>query len=701
MKKGTALLLVLALLAGLIISAGAEDGGLLYPGCHIVGENVYLTGIKTGGGSFSVTANGTPVACEAVKLEDSDIGITYYCVVSITSSLSKIQKDQQRAGLIALSEGLRPNDRMVLIPMGVGTVVGQPLTPQDDLVAAIDQTCVYAVFGTRLNEGLISSMQTAVQDTAGASCLVVFSDGMDTTDVVKYTDEQAARLIGESGAAVHVVALLTPPVTSYASKQANRLHSYASASLGGTYHAPLLEEGKDYTTAAADASADILASTCGRTALRLSAADLPRTEKELTLTVTWTGDGTTITDTVSFPTAALPALPKPTEPPTAPPTEPPATEAPTRPMVEEPATIAPEETIPQYQDPKEAEFRRYYLIGIIAFGAVLVLIVIVLIFRRHEKKKYMAPLYPVERLEVPQTPQKEHKAPLPAMPAEKEETPKSPQTPPTLDAAEAEQEAPEELTEEAPEEAAEEVTVSEVLPEPVMEGETLAEDAEDRPLSEELAELELLLRDAEAEPENADEAPTIAEPEEAGDSPTVAEPEKKEPEAPRSAGRGERQRKGRGMREAYSARRAAQRQEAERRTEERRKQTQTLPAPETAAEVPAPTPAAPTVPTCTIRLTPEDNPGGTVYITMESNSSRTLGRNNKADVILSETDTSLSGLHFELQWDGRALYLTDRGSTNGTALSGIPQRPGHWARVENGTTILAGSQRYKVHISKK
>ena len=86
---------------------------------------------------------------------------------------------------------------------------------------------------------------------------------------------------------------------------------------------------------------------------------------------------------------------------------------------------------------------------------------------------------------------------------------------------------------------------------------------------------------------------------------------------------------------------------------------------------------------------------------MEPGSSRTLGRNSKSDIILNARDTSLSGLHFELQWDGRVLYLTDRGSTNGTSLTGIPQRPGRWSHVDSGSTIQAGSTRYKVKIMRE
>ena len=113
-----------------------------------------------------------------------------------------------------------------------------------------------------------------------------------------------------------------------------------------------------------------------------------------------------------------------------------------------------------------------------------------------------------------------------------------------------------------------------------------------------------------------------------------------------------------------------------------------------------PTDEAFIIPSCTVLLTPEGDPDNTVEVSIPVNGSRTFGRNQKAAVVLNAADNALSGLHFELQWDGRVLYLADRNSTNGTALNGSPQRPGHWARVESGAVIQAGSGRYRVAIVK-
>ena len=98
---------------------------------------------------------------------------------------------------------------------------------------------------------------------------------------------------------------------------------------------------------------------------------------------------------------------------------------------------------------------------------------------------------------------------------------------------------------------------------------------------------------------------------------------------------------------------------------------------------------------------PENHPEGATEFTIGINESVTLGRNQRSDIVLNETDRALSSLHFELQWDSRTLYLRDRKSTNGTALNGVPLRPEVWVRVEKKAVIQAGSTRYTVVAEKK
>ena len=108
-----------------------------------------------------------------------------------------------------------------------------------------------------------------------------------------------------------------------------------------------------------------------------------------------------------------------------------------------------------------------------------------------------------------------------------------------------------------------------------------------------------------------------------------------------------------------------------------------------------------TTPGCRVRLVPADHPEDAIEFFIGVNESVTLGRNKRSDITLNETDTALSGLHFELQWDSRVLHLRDRKSTNGTALNGVPLRPEVWVRVTGNAVIQAGSDRYTVTVEKK
>ncbi|MGO1333799.1 MAG: FHA domain-containing protein, partial [Cellulosimicrobium funkei] len=86
-----------------------------------------------------------------------------------------------------------------------------------------------------------------------------------------------------------------------------------------------------------------------------------------------------------------------------------------------------------------------------------------------------------------------------------------------------------------------------------------------------------------------------------------------------------------------------------------------------------------------------------------------VGRNPQAPddgpwtlVALDDPTRSVSKTHAELRVDPSGLWLTDRGSTNGTVVSvpGAPPRvaePGTRVRVPVGATIHVGDRRLVVH----
>lgn len=105
-------------------------------------------------------------------------------------------------------------------------------------------------------------------------------------------------------------------------------------------------------------------------------------------------------------------------------------------------------------------------------------------------------------------------------------------------------------------------------------------------------------------------------------------------------------------------------------------------------------------PGANVRLEPLDDEDATVEFFLPVNTAMSLGRTAKSDVVLNPDDRGLSGIHFELQWDGRVLFLRDAKSTNGTGVNGVPMRAGNWVRVNNAAIIRAGSHKYKVYAFK-
>lgn len=757
MRRCAAILLALALLAALPLCARADGQKLLYPGTAVENSDVYVMCVPLSSGTVDVFAGDVSIAGSAATRAEANLGITFYCVVDTSRSFSNYQKEQQRAGLNALSDALGDKDSMVLITMGRETVFGEKLTDPAQRKAAIEAACTYDSLGTNLYEAIDYVIKTVAEQESGFSCIIFFTDGIDESQVVKVNEDQVGRIIQGSGMCINFVALLTQPVTSYASGKAERLARFATLSLGGTCRTPI-REGDGSVSAVEPAVRDMVNATADWTVLRLNADQIPRTGKTAELSLTWQGEGRTVTDTLTLDTTALPPLPEPvTEPPTLPPTEPPETI---------PPITQPAETIPEYLDEHADDMRYYAMIGFSVIGVLIVLAIVIVAADKHKAgpaeprknipKKEKAPA----EKQAPAAPQPEKAdagqtapaqpaqlPPLPDIPDMKEapaqaqpepEPPEKPEVPET----------PEKQTEETPEPVREEKNTppeepkaAQPIPAPAEKDEAPAQPetapekqpeeappAVSEPQSDQAdAELTAFLQgqidlnqflhlSGETSQQEEAPAPKPEQPAPKPQSPAPGRQHRRKPSAPPAAAteewdlteepdearaaektsgsaRGifgrrepkpEKQRDS--LHQSVSALRAAQRRSAQ----EEMLQAAQQPA--------APAPGRPG--SCTVRLTPEGNPAGTVYVTMEPGSSRTLGRNSKADVILNPRDTSLSGLHFEFQWDGHILYLTDRGSTNGTSLTGIPQRPGHWSKVEPGTTLQAGSIRYKVKITK-
>lgn len=589
MKKIFAMTLCVMLLLSLAAGAAAEAENKVFDCWAVDGSSVYC--FVTPGESVDVSASaaGRPVAVTSITtLEQSSLPVTYICMIDQSSAYSTVQKEQQREGVNALREKLRPQDKLVVVGMNADTSFGSVLTDSNQWDAAIDETLVHTSLTTNLYHDLIAmtGRVSNSEEFPGMRCVVMFTDGIND-QMLRDTIEQAREALNTFRFSLHTFVTMDPYAGGYALRNAARMEELSALTPGGICVAPRRDN-----VSPADCVGRIVDQVLNTPVIQMDAAQLDRSAQAVELTISLGGN----TGTVSIPTAQLPDLPPVTEPATTVPattvTEAAVTET-TVPEATVPEATVPETTVPWPAAPETAEPTQaqwvvtddpsaapqprksstafYFLIGGGIAAIVAAAMGVILLSRRRQDEEDASPVD------------------------------KEPEFP---DAAGAQE----------------------------------ASDAVNFDLdldSIDLSGLEL----------KSDFATLYEEGSDSDDYSFFNIPE--------------------------------------------------------AAPNPAP-PAAPIQnPGCMVRLVPEDHPEHTVEFFLETNTGVTLGRNSRADVILNEVDTALSGVHMEFQWDSRTLHMRDCNSTNGTQVGGVPVKPDVWVRLENGVFIEAGSIRYQVYARKR
>lgn len=79
----------------------------------------------------------------------------------------------------------------------------------------------------------------------------------------------------------------------------------------------------------------------------------------------------------------------------------------------------------------------------------------------------------------------------------------------------------------------------------------------------------------------------------------------------------------------------------------------------------------------------------------------TMGRDERAELILNKSDKRLSGIHCKVRCTDQKVYVWDMGSKNGTYINGVPLGNIGTAVVEDGESIRMGSYEYRITIMRK
>ena len=101
---------------------------------------------------------------------------------------------------------------------------------------------------------------------------------------------------------------------------------------------------------------------------------------------------------------------------------------------------------------------------------------------------------------------------------------------------------------------------------------------------------------------------------------------------------------------------------------------------------------------CELRLYAVGYGGVVRSFLLEKGREVTIGRNEKADLVLDQEDRKLSGVQCSLKWENGKLYVQDKGSLNGTFVNGIPIQAMGRVAVHDGETIRMGSYEYRIEL---
>ncbi len=102
--------------------------------------------------------------------------------------------------------------------------------------------------------------------------------------------------------------------------------------------------------------------------------------------------------------------------------------------------------------------------------------------------------------------------------------------------------------------------------------------------------------------------------------------------------------------------------------------------------------------TCTIQMIALHRPELSKEFKLVHERKITLGRDQRAELVLNSRDMQLSGVHCQLYAKKGQLYIRDVGSTNGTYVNGVMIPKNHWSHISHGDCVSLGSYQYRILI---
>lgn len=214
---------------------GSEDGQLKIYCSDIVPEEEKADG-------FGISLGGQELT--VLSVEDGKkrhTPITYYCLADVSGSMGAAQMEQVRETLLAVADGMKDGDNMVVGTLGNQTQTSDFLTDRDELCGAVE-ALEAGREDTNLYAGIVESIQVLRTEpfVNPRKCLVILSDGEDDQKT-GITQQEAEKAVTGSTIPVFTVATLKDADDEAGVSHAKLLGSFARMSTGGAHFAPVLD----------------------------------------------------------------------------------------------------------------------------------------------------------------------------------------------------------------------------------------------------------------------------------------------------------------------------------------------------------------------------------------------------------------------------------------------------------------------------
>lgn len=214
----------------------AEDGKLQIYCSDIVPEEETAEGCKVSLGGQELTV----LSVESEK--EHRTPITYYCLADVSGSMGAEQMAQEREALLAVVDGMKDGDNMVIGTLGNQMQTSGFLTDKDKLRETVE-ALEAGREDTNLYAGIKQSIQVLQTNTAvnPRKCLIILSDGEDDQKT-GITQKEPEDAITGSSIPVYTVATLKNAGNEAGIENAKLLGSFARMSTGGAHFAPVLDD---------------------------------------------------------------------------------------------------------------------------------------------------------------------------------------------------------------------------------------------------------------------------------------------------------------------------------------------------------------------------------------------------------------------------------------------------------------------------